>query len=290
MTVPNENNFCGGAFDDWLEVMLTPKCNGKCEWCVERNGFHPKHKARVGELIDIIHRNAAKKVILLGGEPTLYKHLRELVSALGQPHDAWIQGQEVFTMPPKKVYLTTNGHSFNADFVAENLSLLTGVNVSIHHYGLECNKGITGITLDENTIEDAVIACRRNNITVRFNCNIIKGEVDSWGGITRFIKWAQERGVTSVRFSELMGDGRKFISLVDVVPYSETYGLSENPYVKGCNQNAEILGSRVNFRQMCGIQTECRVTPINPKSVNVKKVLYYDGKYYNGWQSQRRQQ
>jgi hypothetical protein len=49
-----------------------------------------------------------------------------------------------------------------------------------------------------------------------------------------------------------------------------------------------INGAHINFRQMCGLQTECREKPTNPKNVNEKRVLYYDGNYYSGWQSQRR--
>ena len=34
---PNKNNFCGGNYEDWLEVKLTGNCNGKCvEICVFR--------------------------------------------------------------------------------------------------------------------------------------------------------------------------------------------------------------------------------------------------------------
>jgi hypothetical protein len=40
---PHPDNFCGGAFQDWVEVMLTEKCNGKCPWCVEKLGWHPEH-------------------------------------------------------------------------------------------------------------------------------------------------------------------------------------------------------------------------------------------------------
>jgi hypothetical protein len=42
---PNKNNFCGGNFQDWLEVNLTDKCNGKCVWCIEKAGYHPEKHA-----------------------------------------------------------------------------------------------------------------------------------------------------------------------------------------------------------------------------------------------------
>jgi len=41
MTLPHSKNFCGGNFQDWLEMKLTNVCNGRCEWCVEEGGFRP---------------------------------------------------------------------------------------------------------------------------------------------------------------------------------------------------------------------------------------------------------
>ena len=45
-----------------------------------------------------------------------------------------------------------------------------------------------------------------------------------------------------------------------------------------------IKGMPVNFRLMCGLQTEKRLKPKNPKQCQ-KQVLYYDGKIYDGWQT-----
>lgn len=39
----------------------------------------------------------------------------------------------------------------------------------------------------------------------------------------------------------------------------------------------------VNFRQMCGLQTELRPKPDNPLK-RFHPVLYYDGNVYDGWQ------
>ena len=47
---PNERNSCSGRFADWLEVNLLSKCNAKCAWCVEKDGFHPEEKATWQEI------------------------------------------------------------------------------------------------------------------------------------------------------------------------------------------------------------------------------------------------
>ena len=69
---PHPENFCGGNYQDWVEVMLTEKCNGKCSWCIEKRGWHPKKHAQPYEIVNAILETGRKNVILLGGEPTLY--------------------------------------------------------------------------------------------------------------------------------------------------------------------------------------------------------------------------
>jgi len=267
----NKRNFCGGAFDNWREVMLYEKCNGICSWCIERHGYHPREHVPVEILISLLRQDEATHVILLGGEPCLYPQLHQLVEGIADI---------------KEVYLTTNGTKFTMPFIIANLTGLAGINISIHHYDLSRNQAITGITLDEETLEWAIAICRHLGIHTRFNCNLIKNEIDSAQEIEAYIRWAKERGVDRVRFAELKNAEDQFVDLAALFP--NQYGLNENPYIEGCNQDAVLWGMPVNFRQMCGLQTKKRPQPTNPKSVNVKSVLYYDGKYYPGWQSQRR--
>lgn len=269
--IPNKRNFCGGAFDDWREVNLTPDCNGSCRWCIERDGFHPTDRAPVEKLIELLLVDDARNIILLGGEPMLYRDLRLLVQGL---RDA------------KFLYITTNGTHVDADTIRGVLAGITGLNISIHHFDLRRNFSITGISIDQEELEGAVVECRRNKIEVRLNCNIIKGEIDSQRKCRQYLRWAKECGIDRVRFAELKADRSHFVSLTRI--WRGQFGLNENPYIDGCNQNAIIDGVSVNFRQMCGLQTECRPCPANPKTVNEKRVLYYDGIYYTGWQSQRR--
>ena len=268
--VSYKDNFCGGAFDDWLEVMLIERCNGSCEWCVEKNGFHPEFHAPVAQMIEVIANDIADNIILLGGEPLLYRDMAELVNGIKE----------------KNIYITTNGYLLTKEYIQKNLVGITGVNISIHDYDLEKSKGITGVRLVEDTLEDAIVECRKNDISVRFNCNIIKGHIDTRSAVLAFIAWARDRGVYRVRFAELKNDKEDFISLGKIMDYE--FGLNENPFTMGCNKETVINGTHVNFRQMCGLQTECRVRPTNPKNVNEKAVLYYDGNFYSGWQSQRR--
>jgi len=87
-------------------------------------------------------------------------------------------------------------------------------------------------------------------------------------------------GVSYVRFAELKIDKDNFVDLAKVFEYQ--YGLNDDPFVNRCWQNTVINDVNVNFRQMCGMQTNLRVKPENPEQI-LKKVLYYDGILYDGW-------
>jgi sulfatase maturation enzyme AslB (radical SAM superfamily) len=263
---PNKKNFCGGNFQDWLEVNLTEKCNGRCSWCVEKNGYHPKERAGWQTISEQALRSNRKNIILLGGEPTLYPDLSKIVQALSSAG--------------RRVWVTTNGGRLNRQYILTNLNGITGINISIHDSSLLQNKSITGIYI--KNLFNTVFALHDIKANVRFNCNCIKGHVDSIEAIERYIEFAKTAGADKIRFAELKHDDRGFVDLAKILNYK--YSLNDNPFVKGCNSDAVINGMPVNFRQMCGLQTSRRVCPENPVQY-AKSVLYYDGKFYNGWQT-----
>jgi organic radical activating enzyme len=266
---PNSKNFCGGAFPDWLEVNLTDKCNGKCSWCIEKTGYHPKIKASWEVIADAAISHGALNIILLGGEPTLYKNIKPLVAKLITAN--------------RQVWMTTNGSLLTPAFVKENLIGLLGINISIHHYNLGNNKEITGLKIDYHNLTKSVDLLHEHKTSVRLNCNCINGHIDSVDKIVHYIAFAKIVGADKVRFAELKQDNNGFVDLAKILNYK--YGTNDNPFILGCNSDAVINGMPINFRQMCGLQTTRREKPHNPRGI-MKKVLYYDGKLYNGWQTQ----
>uniref|UniRef100_A0A6M3IJY9 Putative radical SAM superfamily protein n=1 Tax=viral metagenome TaxID=1070528 RepID=A0A6M3IJY9_9ZZZZ len=267
VSIPNENNFCGGSFPDWLEVNLIDKCNGKCSWCIEKSGYHPKTHLPWKKIVGEIIKTGKKNIILLGGEPTLFKDLRLLIDLLNDFD--------------KNVYLTTNGSLLSPDYVRKNFTNLHALNISIHHYDSARNLQIIGLLIDYNLIKDSITELHKNNVSVRLNCNCISGEIDSEEEIFKYIRFAKTVGADKVRFAELKDDKSNFVDLAMIMKYE--YGLNDDPFLLGCNKDVVINGMPVNFRQMCGLQTDLKKKPINPKQI-VKKVLYYDGKLYDGWQ------
>lgn len=267
---PNKNNYCGGNFTDWLEVMLLPECNANCSWCVEKKGWHPIKRVDWKSIADAAIDSGKTNIILLGGEPTLYKDLQNIITYLYENG--------------KNVYLTTNGSMLTPEYIMSNLKHLKGINISVHHYNVNKNKEITGILLPFN-IDLSVDILKIGGTHVRFNCNLIKGYIDSKDEILECIRQFKALGADSIRFAELKFDNENFINLAKVFDYQ--FGLNDEPYTCGCNINTVIDGVDINFRQMCGIQTTMRPQIDNPEQERERTVLYYDGKIYDGWQLKR---
>jgi MoaA/NifB/PqqE/SkfB family radical SAM enzyme len=265
---PNKNNFCGGSFKDWLEVYLTDTCNGNCSWCIDKEGFKPKLSVSSDELVKMIEKSKKKNVLLVGGEPTLYKDSNYLISTLVHKQI--------------NVYITTNGSTLTElNIIRNNLALCKGVNISLHSYNLDVNKKITGLSLNYNILKDAISLLQNGGASIRFNCNLIKDAIDSKIEIEKYIDFAKGLNVSNVRFAELKNDTSNFVSLYSI--YKDQYGINDDPFTKGCNISAKIKDIDINFRLMCGLQNSNASIPKNYKQKQKKVVLYYDGNFYKGW-------
>lgn len=265
---PHPDNFCGGSFQDWLEVNLLPECNGKCSWCVERNGYHPTTKVNWKVLADLIIQSGKTNVILLGGEPTLYKDIDNLITYLH--------------LHKLKIWITTNGGLLTPDYILSKLRGTTGINISIHDYDLDKNKKITGVNI--RNLKEVVAYLHSIDVSVRLNCNCITGHIDSLEAIKKYIDFAKLVGADKIRFAELKLEENNFVDLAKIFNYQ--FGLNDDPFTHGCIRDVVIDGMPVNIRQMCGLQTSKRPRPVNPKQYP-KTVLYYDGVFYDGWQIKR---
>lgn len=263
---PNKLNACSGIYKDWVEVLLTEKCNGRCSWCVEKNGFHPQRHVSCNKLIEVLKRLKQNHVMLLGGEPTLYRDISRLIRCLSEAG--------------KSIYMTTNGSLLSPEYVEHNLKQLSGLNISIHHYNLDRNEAITGVHLLMDKLKESIRLLLLSGCRVRLNCNLISGEIDSIKKVGRYLSFARGLGA-SVRFAELKNSNEDFVSAGRLFDYK--YGTSENPYFCGCSLNCKIDGVDVNIRQMCGFNTNLRMSISNPIQVS-HPVLYYNGVLYPCWQ------
>ncbi len=259
--------YCTQRESDWLEVLLTDACNGRCEWCVERDGWHPLRHASADEMIAAIIGSGKQNVLLLGGEPTLRSDLGVIV------HGIAASGM--------KPVLTTNGSRLTREYVERVLAGVAQVNISIHVFPLHLNEKITGIALNGDDLLAAVETLHELGAKVRLNCNCIRGCVDSTAKIDKYMGFARCLGVDSVRFAELFGETDLFVNLAHITDG----GLPSDPWADGCVTESVINGIPVYFKQLCGFQTTMRPRPCDdPAKIVARDVLYYDGQMYQGWQ------
>jgi len=218
-----------------------------------------------------IMASGKRHIVLLGGEPTLYGSLSALTAAL--------------VNVGFNVYITTNGSTLGDVHTQNVLCGVAGVNVSIHDNNLSRHNSMTGIRLDADALRDVISILRASGCRVRLNCTCVRGHVDSRHAAIGYVGWARRIGASSVRFAELKGNDSDFVDLIDL--FGRAYGLNHDPYSEGCNAEAVIDDMPVLFRQMCGFHTSRRPIPPQTSQI-VKRVLYYDGRFYDGWQVIRR--
>ena len=63
----------------WLTTNRS--CNNRCEWCYAKNGNYSEQMSLTDAcaIVDVAQEMQVKKIIIIGGEPTLYENLFELV-------------------------------------------------------------------------------------------------------------------------------------------------------------------------------------------------------------------
>ena len=270
LVYPHKENRCAIPADktEWLEVYLTKKCNAKCEWCFDKNSYHPLDKCDYKQMAEKIITFQQPNIILTGGEPTLYKDLDKLIDILNTNN--------------KNVYITTNGSKLNENFV-DKLMNIKGITISIHHFDLNRNYELTGIKLDENVLTLCIQKLKALNIDVRINCTVTKGYIQTLDDIYDFIEFGKKMGVNAMRFAEISYYDDLFVDLNKI--FNNNYGLSDEPFTNGCYKTATINDMQVDFKLSCGALTQHRKLPEGATSVVYKNVIYYDGEAYKGWQT-----
>jgi len=72
-----------------MEIELSLRCNFRCTYCYVPHDSYFDNELSLDEIIDVILQAKALgtgKFILLGGEPSIYPHIRELIEFLKSHH------------------------------------------------------------------------------------------------------------------------------------------------------------------------------------------------------------
>lgn len=290
-------NSCAGGYGNCLDVKITNYCNGSCAFCIERGGYAPKKQKSAVELaLTTVSKADFPNVLILGGEPLMYQHLIEYLKLI-RPYK-------------EKIYLTTNGTLLRSPYTnLEDLGkYLNSINISIHHYQEEKNNmvlrggtleapvGRPDISLEFAVLKDSIKVLKDNGCSVRINCNLVKGFVESEHDIVEMVRRAEDLGANNLRFAELQNSPDEFVDA-----YTIFQGLPEDPYHQGCEVDLKALankmpGSLHNLMHasvgICLKLTCGRVNPLRkpvhdtPHRNGETHVLYPNGYVSHGWVNQ----
>lgn len=264
-TYAHPQNACNGRYGKCLDVKITNECNGHCAFCIEKNGYCPKPAPVETLIAATMAQEDYQKVLVLGGEPFLYKDLRRYLKGIRSKQE---------------VYITTNGSMLNAKTAAQVAKYITAINISVHHYDEEMNAAVYGLHIPFSPIAEAIGVFRKAGVRVRINTNLVKGILSDPSGVDKMILLAEAMGADEVRFAELQYCPELY------VPASSIFsGLPSDPFQHGC----EVVlsgdeGIKTIVRQACGLVNPSRQRPENPIcSGSQTKVLYPNGEVCGGW-------
>jgi len=118
----------------WLTT--NRNCNNQCSYCYAKNTWHNSCMMdfeKVKEAVDRLCENGIKRIVLIGGEPTLYPHFFQTVE--------YIRNKGI------PVYIPSNGRIFsNHDFSKKMADVgISGIDISLKAVDEESYKQGTGV-------------------------------------------------------------------------------------------------------------------------------------------------
>lgn len=119
----------------WL--VLTYNCNNKCKWCYANSNNLTERQTfpggRENETVDLLHSLGIKKIILIGGEPTIYPNLFRIINKISKSGIS--------------LGLISNGRKFEDYNFVKNLKKegLGGVSISLGSYCSEIQDEMSGV-------------------------------------------------------------------------------------------------------------------------------------------------
>ncbi len=210
---PCPDNVCGRSYN-LLNIKLLNSCNGKCSFCIAAGT--PYHKSSAAK--DFIETaNSMKefsKVDVLGGEPTLFTDLVEVVKGI-RPYK-------------KEIGIISNGS--NIGVIKDCLPYIDTVTLSIHSF--DYSKNSTGIIINEKELKD--MNRIKGNVEVIAAVVVTKETVSNLKEIKEYAKKAKKLGFSAIKLMELVTSNENidFIDLQDLLVGFNIH--QKNATLKGC--------------------------------------------------------
>lgn len=207
----------------YMDIVLGDACNCRCKFCIA-NLLHHKLKLDVEKAKSKIkYANeflGVKEFLVLGGEPTIYDSMFDIVSYLK-------------TLDVNKICMTTNGHRMVKDYSFAEMVFKSGItHLNISLMSVDCNKqkeisrSNVCITLDDLAYFRRL--ANRFGVHIRFNSNSFKGNNDTTDAIEQFYL-SISNFANTVKISSLLQTD-SFSTVDEVSKFTSENKLSNDAY------------------------------------------------------------
>ena len=201
-SVKNEKNVVGRIVCmDNLVVKLTDRCNGKCSFCIARDGRRSYSELNGPQMVKRIWGLGARNVLLLGGEPTLHPQFDLICEGL---YDCKV-----------KTFVTTNGYAL-FKFNRSLAKTLTGVNISLLSSDMDRHLDLTGVSICEKELASAIRNLRNEDVNVRINSMLLTNGISTYTQARRMAAYARQLGANEIRFSEVANHPELFVDVREI--------------------------------------------------------------------------
>ncbi len=184
----------------YLRLSITDVCNFSCDYCLPNGYSTNKTKSFLSEseidhLITAFSELGCEKVRITGGEPSLRKDFKSIISNIAK------------TTGIKQVATTTNGYKLKENIESWVGAGLTHLNVSIDSLDPNLFHSLTGHNRLKEIIDGIDFALRLPLKKVKVNAVLLK-EINHHQ-FNQFAEFIKDRNL-SIRFIELMQTGDNF--------------------------------------------------------------------------------
>ncbi|MFR2533854.1 MAG: radical SAM protein [Clostridia bacterium] len=210
---PSQNSICGNSHN-LLNIKLLNSCNGKCDFCIAA-GTPFKKSANAQKFIDTaISMTKFSKVDVLGGEPTLYPNLLQVLKGI-RPYK-------------KDIGIISNGS--NLKIIKECIPYLDTVTLSIHSF--DYNKNSTGISINEKELKD--LNKNKGKSEIIAAVVVTDKTVSNLKEIESYAQKAKKLGFSAIKLMELVTSNEN-VNFIDLQDLLINFGIHQkNATLKGC--------------------------------------------------------
>ena len=189
-----------------LDIMISVECNAHCEFCVQEATWKPAQTdydsfiKGLSETFDTFFRLGGRRVVITGGEPTLF--MDYVLGALDvmQPYGR-LDVKAVYTNGSLLLkHMSDNQDATYASAMKQHG--LQDINLSVHHYDNAINNKILRLP-DKSSTRDIISHCVDLGLDVRLNLTLQKGGIENFAQFLEYVHFGFSQGVKEIYVREL---------------------------------------------------------------------------------------